>query len=1019
MTSQTRGAALRRGAGLSAPVMALLAVTGPSFAQDTQVAQATTPAPATAPAKAAAAKAAVAKAQPEEVVVTGSRIRQPNLVAASPVAAVNSQELKLQGTTSVSDLINNQPQAFADQGLASNGVATGTATVSLRNLGPSRTLVLIDGKRLMPGDPSYPVPDLNSVPALLIDRVDILTGGASAVYGSDAVAGVVNFVMKKNFEGIRVDTQYSFAQHDNQQSSFFSPLLASRNFVQAPSSTTDGEIINTNLLMGVNSENGKGNITLSANYAWAAPVQQGSRDFSSCTLGLNGAGTGVSCGGSGTSAATDIISPGGGRFLITPTGARNYSGADAFNYAPYNYFQRNDDRYNFGFNGHYEIAKYADVYSDFMFMDDHSHAQLAPGGIFLGGNTVTLPCNSTLVPAIIAADACKGLKPTDTVGYLPGRRFVEGDGRQNDFRHNAYKIDVGVRGDFAGDWHYDVYGQLGVAQFSQVDLNFASNTKLNRALNYAFTSTGQLTCQSVLDGTDPSCLPINVFSSAPIPQKNLQYALATFLRQGETREQIVSGSVDTNLAKYGLKSPFASDGVRVAFGAEYRREQLNLLPDNGLQTNDENGGSGVVGAVNGSFDVKEFLIETKFPLIDNRPMVKELSISAGYRNSDYSTKNTTDTYKFEGNYAPTDDIRFRGSYNHAVRAPNVVELFTPQTLGLANGVTDPCSGSKPTASAADCAFSGVTAAQYGKIQDCSANQCIQLVGGNPALRPESSNTVTIGGVLTPTFIPGLTASVDYFTIKIEDVVNAGVGMQLALSQCIATHSPAFCSLIHRDTQFGSVWLGNGSLATSGYAVNTNLNSGSIETTGLDVEATYFKDMADWGMPKFGAFTINLAGTLTDTYKVQPYLNSAKYDCAGLYGATCSTAGSNAGSGAGIPKWRHKLRVSWDSPWDFTLSAAWRYIGPQNLDANTKNPFLTSGGFDAFDAKVPAYNYLDLSGQWHVFSNVTLRGGVNNVMDKDPPIVSTSVLAAGGGGNTFPGTYDTLGRRIFIGATVDF
>jgi outer membrane receptor protein involved in Fe transport len=1022
MSLTTSGAPFsRQSLGIKATVLALLATAAPSaFAQDVQMAQATTP---TAPAAGTPAKPAAKpkEAAPEEVVVTGSRIRAPNLVSSSPVAAVSTQELKLQGTVSLSDLINNQPQAFADQGLSSNGVATGTATVSLRNLGPNRTLVLVDGKRLMPGDPSYPYADLDSVPALMVDRVDILTGGASAVYGSDAIAGVVNFVLKKNFEGVRVDSQYSFAQHDNQQSAFFNPLLAPRKFTQAPSSNVDGEIFNQNLLIGVNSENGKGNITVFANYTSAQPVQQGSRDFSSCTLGLNGAGTGVSCGGSGTSAQTDVIngSGNGGRFVITGPGqARAFTAADQFNFAPYNYFQRNDERYNFGFNGHYEIAKYADVYSDFMFLDDHSHAQLAPGGIFLGGTTIQLPCNSTIVPAAIQADACAGLAPTALATYLPGRRFVEGDGRQDDYRHTAYKIDVGIRGDLSQGWHYDAYGQLGVSMLNQVDINFASNAKIAKATNLVQTKNG-VVCQSVIDGTDPNCVPLNLFSGQPLSQAALNYVLASNLRNGETREQIVSGSLDGDLGQYGLKSPLATDGVRVAVGGEYRREALALRPDNSLASGDQNGGSGVVAPVSGNYDVKEFLIETKVPLIDSKPFIKDLSLSMGYRYSDYSTKNTTDTYKFEVGYAPTDDGRFRASYNHAVRAANVIELFTPQTLGLANGVSDPCSGKTPTASLANCAYTGVTAAQYGKIQDCSANQCIQLVGGNPALRPESSNTFTIGAVVTPTFFKGFSGSVDYFKIKVEDVVSAGVGTQLALSQCVSTHSSAFCSLIHRDPNFGTVWIGDGTLNNSGYVMNTNLNSGSIQTSGMDVEATYTKDFADFGMPKWGAFTLALTGTYTESYLVQPYTGSGKYECAGLYGPTCSTAGSANGSGAGIPKWRHKLRLTWDSPWDFTLSAAWRHIGEQSLDGNTNDPFLTSGSYDAFDAKIKAYDYFDLAGQWHVWSNVTLRAGVNNLFDKDPPIVSSNVLAAGGGGNTFPGTYDMLGRRIFVGAGIDF
>ena len=958
-----------------------------------------------------------------EFVVTGSRIPQPNLTSIAPVTTVNNAEIKLTGTSRVEDLINSLPQAVADQGGNLANGASGTADISLRDLGPSRTLVLIDGRRLVPGDPNFPFADINFIPAALIDRVEVDLAGASSVYGSDAVAGVVNFIMKRDFEGVRLDVNYGVYQNNNGNTESQAANIA-KGFTPPTGSIFDGNTVDVTAIVGVNSPDGKGNVEGYVSYRHIDPVTQDKRDFSNCNEQLDPTGKGFLCAGSGTipdgqflifnAAQTKIIAA-DTLDRANPGNFRPKLATDVFNFAPFNYFQRPDERYSGGFFAHYDITKQFQAYSEFMFMDDHTVAQIAPSGIF--GVTTSIACNDPLLSAQEVNEICTkaGVDPT-----APGaagtaiilKRNVEGGPRQFDLRHTDYRAVVGLKGDLNDNWHYDVYGQYGADVFTLAQLNDLSIARIGRALNVVTDpKTGQPVCQSVLDGTDPNCVPYNIFTPGGVTPAAINYISVPGFITGQTTEQVVSGAVTGNLGDYGLKSPWAHDGVGVAFGAEYRRETLDSRPDVEFQTGDLAGNGAVTPPIKGAFDVKEVFAEARVPLIQDVPLIKSLNLDLGSRFAHYSTAGDNSTYKITGDWAITDDIRIRGGFNRAVRAPNILELFTPQALGL-DGSTDNCSGAKPVFTQAQCANTGVSAAQYGKVLANPASQYNGLLGGNPNLAPESSNTYSLGFVLTPhTLLPGFSFSADYFNVKITNVIQS-FGADNILDTCATTGDPTFCSLVHRST-IGSLWLGPliiGSPA-AGYIIDTVQNQGFLKSSGIDFAASYRTNFHDLGMGEWGGIGIDFLGTYTHDYQIFSGIPASDVlQCVGKFGTTCQ--GTSTPQSGPLPSWRSKVRLTWTTPLQgFEVSVNWRYIGPSALDTGETN---------LADSRIQAFNYFDLAAQFRFRDRYTLRAGVNNVFDRDPPIIGQGELTTVvGNGNTFPQVYDPLGRFLFVGLTADF
>jgi len=933
----------------------------------------------------------------EEITVTGSRIPSRNLISASPVTTLSQEEMQFQGVTRVEDMLNRLPQVAASQNANVANGSSGTATVNLRNLGVSRTLVLLNGRRMPSGSPRQNgnlAADLNQIPSALIDRVEVLTGGASATYGSDAVAGVVNFITKTDFEGIAFDYQYAFYQSKNDNSIL--DLSRDRGFDLPPDDVTDGFTNDVSVMIGANSSDGRGNVTLYAGYREIDPVTSGQRDVNNCAL-QGGPGS-YSCGGSSTIPTgrfsdfglLDGVGP--GSFDYTTEGDQFIDRAGRlYNYQPPNYLQRPNERYTVGANGHYRVNDAFELYTEISYMDNQSVSQIAPSGNF--GNTSTLPCGNAFLSQQQFDLICGafGFTAADDTPVTILRRNVEGGFRQTTTRNTSNRIVLGARGDITDAWSYDVYGNFGTVAYQQTNLNDLSIVRVQRSLDAVVDpDTGNIVCASVLDGTDAQCLPWNLFETGGVNPGDpvLSYLSTPFFATGETSQDVLSGYVTGDMGQYGVKLPTADTGIQLVGGYEYRQEKLRFNPDSGLIAADGTGLGGPTLPVNGSFAVSEYFFEAQVPLFEGYDLAQSVNLNLGYRYSDYNTNQTTDTYKAAFDWSFNDSIRLRASLQRAVRAGNLRELFQPQGLNLFDMPVDPC-GAGGTATLDQCVNNtGLPANLYQSAAlNSPANQYNFLQGGNPDLTPEESDTISFGGIWSPTFIDGLTVSLDYYQIEVEKAID-NVSPAFTLNQCLALGTADWCDQVTRAPGTGSLWLG-----TQGFVVGTNVNLGRLENEGVDIQINY-----DFPIGAMGDINLNLIGLVLLAQDVQNVPGGPVSECKGFWeGATNDCEGV-------APEWSHNFRTTWLTPWDVDVSLFWRYIG----DVEDRGPNGADWG---------AENWLDLAATWQVTDNTSLRFGINNVLDQDPPY-SADVGNAPGNGNVFPGIYDSLGRYIFAGISLE-
>jgi iron complex outermembrane recepter protein len=988
----------------------------------------------------------------EEVVVTGSRIPIPtNAPPISPIQTISSEDITLSGQTDVVDVLNLLPQTTIDEGVDfgnhSNplSVPGGISTADLRGLGPQRTLVLVDGRRLGLGDPNTsnfaPAPDIDQIPTPLIERVEIVTGGASATYGSDAVAGVVNFILKRDFQGIQVDAQYGLAQHD-QHNSDAEAQERDAGITPPTGSITDGDKRDASLIAGTAFADGAGNVTGYFVYHDQEAVPGSARDFSACQAFDNNALSGVPtqpgffCHGSSDSnkfvtVEGNAYSVVGNQFLPYPVPGS--VPPPRFNFAPYEYEQRQDTRYQAGLFAHLDVDRTFKPYLEFSYMDDRTLEQIAPSGLFQGENPFTsdggylVNCSNPLLSAQEAATICTPAQiaqdradPGSVSADLDiGRRNIEGGGRESRYEHANYRLVGGAGGEFADAWSYDAYVLYYYTNLFQSNLNYLNFNAIDNALQAYRTPSGQIACVS-----GGSCVPYDIFSTGAVTQQQLNYLYTTGTDEGDNSLVTLHADFTGRLGTYGLASPWAHTDFAVNLGAEHRTEALRFAPDAAELSGELAGYSGSLVAIDERYEVNEGFIEARMPILQDRPAASDLTLISGYRYSSYSTVGGASTYKFGVQYAPLPDVGFRYSYDRVVRAPNLIELYTPQSYAESTLVTsDPCAPTNggvthAQASLAACEHTGVTAAEYGNgfgpavggtstIPQCAADACGQLVGGNPHLAPETADTWSVGATFTPTFVPGWTTSIDYYHIALSGEIGI-VPDGIILAQCLSTANPFYCGQIVRGPQ-GQ--LSGNPTSTSGFILQTLINTGTAVVSGIDVQSSY-----GWRLPgNWGRITADLIGAWLQHKTFSPYPGAQGYDCAGLFGNICFNGSVN-------PIWRHNLRVTWQTVANLSLSAQWRFIGRSDFENNSSQPLLQGqdeGFVDPLLTHVPNYSYLDLAVLWTVSHSVELRAGVNNLFDKDPPFLpAADVSGTAGDFNTFP-VYDLLGREIFAGFRVTF
>lgn len=949
-------------------------ITGVALFSAPALAQVTAPVPDT-PAPAAAVGAdGSARVTGADIIVTGSRIARPDLQASSPISVVTSEALAQSGQSNVEQYLNELPQvAPGANASTNNGSDGGIATIDLRDLGPNRTLVLVNGRRFVASNNLGWV-DLNNIPAPLVERVDIVTGGASAVYGSDAVAGVVNFILKNDFEGIELGGQYRLSERGDAQ-----------NF-------------NADITLGGNFADGRGNAVLFASYNKRKTVLQGDRAFSRVALG--DVGTGIEQLGSSRVLSGIILDtatlPDGTAVdatIFQPDGTPIAFDGELFNFAPLNYLQTPQERFLINGLAHFDINDSITFYTELFYANNRINLQLAADA-----NDIPEPSVGTLQATIANPLFNPALRTFLSTNYDPDgdgiasipafrRRMAETGGRRQDTEHDVYRILGGVRGDI-GDTglHYDAFYSFARTNRTEILRNYTSDIRIQQGLLVEpdpASTTGGFRCAD-LGARSGGCVPISVFGAGVLTPEGAAFISPTAIVRRSTQQQIAAATLTGDLFDLG------AGPVGFAVGGEYRRESSNNLPDSIVQSGELGPGSNEA-ATRGSFNVKEVYAEINVPLIAERPFFHELTLEAAGRYSDYSTVGTVWTYKAGGQWAPVEGIRFRGLYQRAVRAPNVYELFQG-TAASAEDFDDPCAARNlPDASLqAFCVAQGVPAALLPTFIGDPGSQATTILQGEPSLREEKSTTYTAGVVIQPPSIPGFSATIDYYKISVRgaiDDLDSATTSQLCFDSRDLT--TPFCQAITRNPVNGIV--------DQIIAVRRNL---SVEQRqGIDWQAAYRFDFDALNIGGNGArVAIQNIGNYSFTNRYRPVAGAEFINCNGRFGSGCTGLADFI-----APRWRTTTTLTLgfgDVSWQNQVRVISKV---KNVDPSA---FIQSRKIRAYWDTVVTVSASDVL-------DFTL--GVDNVLDKSPPIFADSAPDA----NTDASLYDVFGRSFFISARARF
>lgn len=966
-----------------------------------------------------AAFAQEAQAEGEEpaqaIVVTGSRIARSDVTSVAPVSIVGADEFRLTGTVNAEQVLNALPQVIPGTTSFSNNPGGGVATLDLRGLGSQRTMVLVNGRRYMFYGTDQTV-DLNTIPTFLLKNVEVVTGGGSAVYGSDALAGVVNFQLRDNLNGLEVGAQHSITGKG------------------------DGRRFNANVAMGTEFADNRGHVTVYGEYNKRGSVFQSARDFSRNALGDNAdssaliplgsagvpqgrlvgtrnlaLGNGSSCEAGAQVNCFTIADgtnyPGLGAFFSTPGTSRPYTGADSYNFAPVNYLMVPQERWLIGGYGDYEINANAKAYFEFSYVNNRVENELAATPITQNvdfqlsriqgsvsandfAQLTQIAANQQAAIAFAASPAC--VTATGAQCANPFGAFTAGTGQFGALQPGSVRIQVntrttgissrnasddrsayralgGVKGDITDSIRYDAYYMYSRTRNSQIQEGNVSRSAFTRL-------AGNGTC--------------NVFGFEQLSDSCLN-SIAILAQNTVISElQVAQASVTGDLFKLGT----ANEPIRFAVGTEWRKMGSQFIPDTALSSGD------VVGfnagqPTEGDYTATEFFGELSVPLIQDG-FIHRLEIDGAVRYSDYSLEAVGGVWAYSGGlrFAPVRDITFRGQYQRAIRAPNVGELFGGQSVGFP-AATDPCS--LPAAAANPtvrdlCIATGVPGSSVGTGLALQPNAQIQgAFGGNPNLSEEVSDTWTAGVVIQPSFVPGMTLQIDYYDISIEkSIAVAGGGVNNILNLCynvIQNANSAVCGLINRDSQ--------GIISGPPFVVTaSNANLASLSTRGIDFQFDYATKLGFGLMGEESRLAFNVLATYTNKYTFTPLVDlpDDTVECAGRFGLNCDNP---------IPKFKANSRLSWiDGP--LTTSIRWRHVGSTRDDDDDS---------DYFVERIGAYNVFDLSLSAEVTEGATINMGVNNLFNKQPPIIGSNAQQA----NTYPSTFDVLGRDFFISAQFRF
>jgi outer membrane receptor protein involved in Fe transport len=923
---------------------------GAALAQDTQ--QTTPDQPQTT-----LPEAEETAAQPgEQIVVTGSRIGRTNLTSTSPVTTLGRDDIVLDTALNIENVLNELPQFTGSLGAVSNGNdARGASTLDLRGLGQNRTLVLVNGTRAVPFGFRNSV-DVAAIPAPLIERVEVLTGGASAVYGADAVAGVVNFILRRDFEGIDVAGIANVSEEG------------------------DAESYGANLTVGTNFGGGRGNI--SGYLGWSQRGALFKRDRSDfATPERNDAGIilGRPAGGTFTRSDNASVFNFGGtrqpRFAFSEAGALS-STAQFSEFSAGESLIQPQERLTGALFFHFEASDAFEIYGRAMASKIETQDFLVPPNASVSflvqrdNPFITPELAQVLAPAFNRTRAGV-VGGTDAFQATALRAFPELGVRGFDTERVSYQGQLGVRGAITPNIRWDAYVQYGKTEEDTLLLGEGIVNRLRQGVNVTRDAAGRPVC------VDPSggCVPINLFGPGSLSPEAVAFVRED-LEQGRDRDQLV-----TALALTGDTGDFFSlpaGGIDFALGVEYREENGTVFFDpqinQGLAF-----GAGTRPNFGGGYNVKEAFAEIRVPILADRPFFERLDFEAAYRISDYSTAGTVDAYKLGGNWALNRSIRIRGAYQTVVRAPNIGELFgAPGSIAL--NAVDPCANPAASgASAQVCQATGAPAAPY--TQDLTG--ALFLFGGNPDLQPEEGRTYTIGAVFTPEFLPGFSLTGDYYDIKIDNAIGA-VLPQATLDTCYVITKDAanpFCARVTRgaDGQIDAV-------------DSSDVNVALLRVQGIDLGARYGLDLGG------GRATLEYAGDIVTSQKQKNGAAATTIECAGRFGATCGLEFRRA-----LPKYRHRMTVGYREEDGVGVRFTWRMLGSVKDDSPTV--FKVE--------RIDARHYFDLAASFEASERFTFVLGVENLLDRKPPIVGTQQADA----NTFPASYDVVGRRFGVSVIV--